>query len=100
MAVFYNDTSPYYGTNSSLGYLDIMNWRSVPVSKDDILYEIKPVYQHRPDLLAYHLYNDAGLWWVFASRNPDVLLDPVFDMKPGIQIYLPQLNLMKTSLGI
>ena len=96
----YSSKSPYYITSSALGYLDIMNWRPVPAATDDILYTIPKIYEFRPDLLAYHLYNDVELWWVFSSRNPTILQDPVFDMIVGIQIYLPQLTLMKSSLGI
>ena len=96
----YSSTSPYYATSLAPGYLDVMTWRSVPVATDDILYTIPKTYEFRPDLLAYHLYNDVGLWWVFSSRNPTLIQDPVFDMTVGKQIYLPQLTLMKTSLGL
>jgi hypothetical protein len=50
--------------------------------------------------LAYHLYDNVELWWVFAARNPEIILDPVYDMEPGIQLYLPQLTLMRQALGI
>jgi len=96
----YSSKSPYYSTSAGLGYLDVINYRPVPTSTDDILYTIPKIYEFRPDLLAYHLYNDVELWWVFSARNPTILQDPVFDMIVGVQIYLPQLTLMKTSLGI
>ena len=99
MAV-YSNSSPYYSTNLATGYLDLMKWRAIPTSTDDILYTVPSTYQHRPDLLAFHLYNNVELWWVFAARNPEILLDPVYDLIPGVQIYLPQLALMKKSLGI
>ena len=57
-------------------------------------------YNYRPDLLAFDLYNDSGLWWVFAQRNPSVIQDPVFDLQTGVQIYLPKLSSMKKTLGI
>lgn len=72
------------------GYLDIMVPISIPASDDDLSYEIAPAYEHRPDLLAHDLYGDRSLWWVFARRNPDILIDPVFDFVPGVSIYLPQ----------
>lgn len=99
MAV-YNSSSPYYNTNLAPGYLDLINWRNIPASTDDILYTLPKIYQHRPDLLAYHLYDNVGLWWVFAARNSEVIVDPVYDMEPGIQFYLPQLTLMKKALGV
>jgi hypothetical protein len=54
---------------------------------------------HRPDLLAYDIYGDSQLWWVFAVRNKDVLKDPIYDFVPGQTIYLPQLADIKTALG-
>jgi hypothetical protein len=98
MAVYQN-TSPYYSTSISNGYLDVINWRTVPAEADDILFTITKSYEFRPDLLAYDLYQNVDLWWVFSVRNPTILQDPVFDMVPGVQIYLPKLNNLKTSLG-
>lgn len=97
---FYGDASPYKDTNFVSGYLDTMSWRKVPTSADDILFTVTKAYQHRPDLLAYHLYGDVNLWWVFTARNPTILEDPVFDLVAGVQIYLPQQALMKKTLGI
>jgi hypothetical protein len=59
------------------------------------------VYEFRPDLLAYDLYGDSKLWWVFAERNPNRLgEDPYFDFKTGVGIYVPKLSTLKTVLGI
>jgi hypothetical protein len=64
------------------------------------LYTIEIQYKHRPDLLAFDLYGDAGLWWVFTQRNLDVIQDPIFDFVPGTQIHIPQLSKLKVALGI
>ena len=96
----YSKTSPYYLTDQSAGYLDVMTWRTIPAEPDDILFTVTNSYQNRPDLLAYDLYGDVGLWWVFAQRNPSVIQDPVFDLQAGIKIYLPKLSSMKKTLGI
>jgi hypothetical protein len=96
----YNNTSPYLNTDQSKGYLDVMNWRTVPAETDDVLFTVTASYTHRPDLLAYDLYQNAGLWWVFAQRNPSVLKDPVYDLEPGVQIYLPKLSAMRQTMGI
>ena len=62
---------------------------------------ITPVYQFRPDLLAYDLYGDSRLWWVFAARNPNILgPDPYFNMVSGLQIYVPSQNTLQRVLGI
>jgi hypothetical protein len=96
----YNNSSPYLNTDQSKGYLDVMTWRTVPAETDDILFTVTASYRHRPDLLAHDLYQDTGLWWVFAQRNPSVLKDPVFDLEPGVQIYLPKLSSMKRTMGV
>jgi hypothetical protein len=96
----YKRTSPYYITQQGTSYLDVMTWRTVPAEVDDILFTVTASYENRPDLLAFDLYNDVDLWWVFSARNPSILKDPVFDLKPGIKIYLPKLTSMKKTLGI
>lgn len=95
----YNKTSPYYTTNYSQGYLDVINFRNIPAEKDDIYFEITKNYENRPDLLANDLYNDVGLWWVFAVRNRATIKDPVFDFVAGTKIYLPKITTIKTALG-
>jgi len=95
----YNATSPYYNTTFVGNYLDIMVNRPIPKRIDDQLFEINETYNLRPDLLAYDLYNDADLWWVFAQRNPNTLPDPLFDFKQGTSIRLPQLTVLKEVLG-
>jgi hypothetical protein len=49
--------------------------------------------------MAYDLYGDEKLWWVFAVRNKDVIQDSIYDMLAGQRIYLPTTNTLK-SLGI
>lgn len=97
----YSKTSPYSDTPDNGGaYLDIISFRNLPAESDDILFTIPTQYAYRPDLLAYDLYTNSNLWWVFAVRNKDLIRDPIYDMKPGIQIYLPKLSTMNTVLGI
>jgi hypothetical protein len=98
--VEYNKTSPYYSTNLSKGYLDLLTYRTIPSQSDDILFEVTSAYEHRPDLLAYDLYEDVNLWWVFAVRNKSIIKDPVFDMIPGQKIYLPKLSTINSVLGL
>lgn len=97
---FYSSTSPYFKTSITNNYLDIIEFRNIPAEKDDILFEITKTYEYRPDLLAFDLYNDVNLWWVFAVRNKDILNDSVFDFVPGLKIYLPKLSTVREALGI
>jgi hypothetical protein len=96
----YSKTSPYFTTQIVNGYLDTLNFRDIPNERDDILFEVTSTYENRPDLLAYDLYKDSKLWWVFAVRNKRLLKDPVYDLKAGVKIYLPKLSTLKRSLGL
>jgi hypothetical protein len=96
----YKDVSPWKMTPVNNNYLDYFKIRPIIVEQDDILYSIEPQYTYRPDLLAYDLYDEAKLWWVFTQRNLDVLSDPIFDFLPGVRIYLPKIQNIKTSLGL
>ena len=98
--VEYKRTSPYYATPVLNGYLDFLSFRDIPAEVDDILFEIPATYEFRPDLLAYDLYEDVNLWWVFAVRNKSKIKDPVFDFAAGTKIYLPKLSSIRTALGL
>jgi hypothetical protein len=100
MAVVYRNTSPYYSTKNFGNFLDVMINRRITPQPDDVLYEIDKVYEFRPDLLAYDIYGDAALWWVFAQRNPNALKDPLFDFRPGVQIYIPKKTQLAIDLGV
>lgn len=96
----YSKTSPYFKTNVVNGYLDVMSFRDLPIERDDTAFVLTATYEHRPDLLAYDLYKDEKLWWVFAVRNKRVIKDPVFDFKAGTKIYLPKMSTIRSVLGI
>ncbi len=90
MATSYKQTSPWKSTPISQGYLGFLKIRPIPAEPDDFLYTIESQYTHRPDLLAYDLYKNSKLWWVFIQRNLDVLQDPIYDFIPGVKIYIPK----------
>lgn len=100
MSIAYAKTSPYYNTPVNKFYLDV--WTGVTINPDitDALYQIDSVYNLRPDLLAYDMYKDSGLWWVFAVRNPDVLLDPLLNFVIGTVIYIPTITVVQHALGV
>lgn len=96
----YNTASPYYSTGYSQFYLDVMVNRPIPKQSDDLQFTITQTYQYRPDLLAYDLYGNSQLWWVFYQRNPNSLTIPVTDFTAGKKIYLPKISVLQESLGI
>ena len=97
----YPQTSPYYTTSViNNEYLGTMVNRPIPLDPSDRYWEITQTYNLRPDMLAYDLYANPKLWWVFASRNPNTLADPFFDFTAGTSIYLPEAATLKQVLGI
>lgn len=96
----YSKSSPYSNTRENSLYLELLEIRPVPSEKDDFQYTIENQYKHRPDLLAYDLYGDAGLWWVFTQRNMDIIKDPIFDFEPGVTIYCPKKTNLQKYLGV
>jgi hypothetical protein len=97
---FFNKSGPYATTPVINGYLDVINFIDIPSQDDDIQFTITSLYMHRPDLLAYDIYQDSQLWWVFAARNKDVIKDSIYDFVPGQVIFLPKLTTIKSALGI
>jgi hypothetical protein len=95
----YNATSPYYATGYSQFFLDTMTNRPIPSQSDDLPFTINQTYQYRPDLLAFDLYDNAGLWWVFYQRNPNTLTAPPLDFKADTRIYIPKITTLRSVLG-
>jgi len=99
MAATYNSTSPYYLTGYNQFYLSTMVDRPIPKENDDKFWTITQTYQYRPDLLAFDLYADPGLWWVFYQRNPNTLQAPPLDFAVNTRIYIPKITTLKSVLG-
>ena len=95
----YQPTSPYFSTPVNNQYLGIMVNRNIPKFADDIQFTITETYNRRPDLLAFDLYENPGLWWVFAQRNPNTITNPLNDFVTGTTIYLPKKSTLKSVLG-
>lgn len=98
----YPRTSPYHNTNVVDGtFLDVLNYRPIPKDPNDVVVTITAVYENRPDLMAYDLYGDSRLWWVFSARNQNRLGDdPYFNFTAGTKIYVPTLDTLKAALGV
>lgn len=96
----YKSSSPWATTPQNNLYLDLLEIRPVPTESDDFKYIIENQYRHRPDLLAYDLYGDAKLWWVFVQRNMEIIKDPVYDFEPGVTIFLPKKSNLEKFLGV
>lgn len=72
-------------------YLDLSG--ELVSNKSDVVTKtitVKPKYNQRPDTLAHDLFGNARLWWVFAEFNQDTIIDPILDLKTGMEIIVPE----------
>lgn len=96
----YPANSAYFDTGYSQFFLDLMVNRPIPKLADDEVFLINQTYQYRPDLLAFDLYDQPQLWWVFYQRNPNTLSQPPWDFQADVQIYLPKISTLRSALGL
>ena len=97
--VTYARNSPYARTKFYGNFLDVAQFPNIPKNSHHVVFELNRTYQYRPELLAFDLYGDANLWWVFALRNPNTIKDSIFDMRAGTKIYLPKKSTLDSLLG-
>lgn len=97
MPAKYKNTSNYRNTKQVDDYLDLyeppLNLESIELTT----IKVSSKYHNRPDLLAYDLYREPSLWWVFVLFNRDKIVDPLFDIVSGMEISVPK-NI--STLGI
>lgn len=101
MVVKYRNSSPYVNTPQRdflLEYLDLYVNRPVVTDDSDEFIVIGPKFHQRPDLLSTELYGTPELWWIFVVRNPNVMIDPIFDLKSGLEIFVPTRKRMLSSI--
>ena len=86
----YRLTSPLYNTPIQDWYLSYYVHRIIlPDQNDTFIESLDKKYRYRPDLLSIDTYQTKDYWWVFASRNMDIIQDPIWDLVDGMSLYLP-----------
>tara|TARA_B100001057_G_scaffold496256_1_gene597248 strand:- start:1442 stop:1729 length:288 start_codon:yes stop_codon:yes gene_type:complete len=91
-----SSSSPYFKTKIIDDYRDILQMPSMPMDDNDEYYTIESKFDRRPDLLAYSLYGNTRLWWVFARRNMNDIKDPIKDFRAGVTIRIPSADALST----
>jgi len=91
-----SSSSPYFKTKIIDDYRDILQMPSMPMDDNDEYYTIESKFDRRPDLLAYSLYGNTRLWWVFARRNMNEIKDPIRDFRTGVTIRIPSADALST----
>lgn len=89
MATIYTGDSFYAITPIRGRFLDI--WKPIELSSNltDLVYVIPKKYELRPDLAANFFYGNPRLWYIFGLRNKDLLIDPIYDFKADLEIFVP-----------
>ena len=90
--VSYNKTSPYANTvlrNSLVEYLDFIDFIEIPSHDSDEILTVSTKFHQRPDLLSNNLYDTPDLWWIFVVRNPDQMIDPIYDLVADLDLFVP-----------
>ena len=73
--------------NKKRYYLNI-KYPEIPLSFDDVY--ITTTSGDRLDNIAHQFYQDVDLWSIITTANPDVIRRDSFNLKPGIEIRIPQ----------
>ena len=81
---------------NSKRYFKYIKYPNIPLSINDI-YAIT-VEGDRLDLIADQFYNDVDLWWIITTANPDIIRRDSFNLKPGLQIRIPDQNRVSNIL--
>ena len=95
----YASTSPYANTPQGVWHIGPYKHRPIPSHRADRQITVTLKYDQRPDLLSYDLYGSPMYWWVFMVRNMNVIRDPIWDFKTGIQIMVPSADYLRTIVG-
>lgn len=84
-----NSDSLYSATRVFNGFLTYYNPVEIPFDDTDYVITLTPKYEYKPGRLAYDLYGDEKLLWVFRYFNNDKIEDMIFDMKSGMTLLVP-----------
>jgi len=76
-------------TKNTPNYTDIYVPALIPDMLQTMIIKLDQKYNRRPDLLAYDLYGNAKLWWVFALYNRNEIVDPIHDFVAGAELVVP-----------
>ena len=77
-------------------YFKYIKYPNIPLSVNEI-YAVT-VEGDRLDLIANQFYNDVDLWWIITTANPDIIRRDSFNLKPGLEIRIPDPNRVNNIL--
>lgn len=84
-----SEYSIYSITESDGIEMGVYNPIGIELDNTDLYYKVEPKYENKPGRLAFDLFGSERLAWVFMYFNPDMIFDPIVDLKQGITIRVP-----------
>jgi hypothetical protein len=94
----YGDRSFLRQTSIKNFYLDVSNLPSINYTKGDYVI-VPPECEYRIDLFSYQQFGTSRLWWIIALANVDVIKDPIWDFKSGMQVFIPSDSALLENLA-
>lgn len=99
MAAIYDNKSYLSNTNFKKFYLDTANLPSMEDITGDTI-TVPPECEYRIDLFSYKVYGSSRLWWIIALANADIITDPIWDFKAGLQLLVPRDSVLIEQLSM
>jgi hypothetical protein len=95
----YNEKSYLYNVGEIKNfYLDTTILPTFKITDGNYI-TVPPECEHRPDLFSYQQYGTSRYWWIIALANPDSVKDPVWDLQAGMQLFVPNKDVMLIKLA-
>lgn len=98
MAINYSQYSPYSKVKKTW-YLGYNLPSGMTYADTDTTYVIPNKYDEQPWRLAYELYGNERLYYIFALLNSNLIQDPIYDFKAGTVIQIPTAQRVQTYLN-
>jgi hypothetical protein len=70
-------------------YLDVSKLPVINYTKGDYVI-VPPECENRIDLFSYQQFGTSRLWWVIALANADMIKDPIWGFKSGMEVFIPR----------
>jgi hypothetical protein len=85
----YGERSFLRQTSINNFYLDVSKLPIINYTKGDYVI-VPPECENRIDLFSYQQFGTSRLWWIIALANADVIRDPIWDFKSGMEVFIPR----------
>lgn len=85
----YSDKSHLKNTGFRKFFLDVAKLPRIDTAQGNFVI-VPPECENRMDLFSYQQYGSSRMWWVIALANADMIKDPIWDFKAGMNVFVPR----------